>query len=787
LVTDAATSDPIDQARPSAAAFGADNAQVGALIAFVTGDVDMYEVREGQERQAEYKVALHFLKGGSGTRAATLIREAVDSGLATDGVTAPNDVAYHWVLAILSGRSYEQLGPDDFEAINRARGMADRQKPEDDLLQAHDFMCRLLESRRWQAESDAPDPAFRHLLADYLSLTSRPSSATVSFAEDFDRHLTLMLVGGIEDQTATAMADRARGGRMSDERTQRAWKYFEPEPVPPRLRTTTEPALPMGSKILAGLAATLGLAGAVLALAVLQEGGVLRALLVAVIIAIAAVMTARSRISYLAAMERIADRDNDFGQRHLGRYARPLPPSDDSGQVGSSEEPANEAAAEKARLDPARRAKFIRMLSIHLNDQFAQSAPRVPSTRRKWDADTAGLKVSMKRQLLAQYHEPELAPGGLNWLVTQRVREIAKMQSEGTLRKYQEELAPRARDVLGFALGVVVSVVAWGYALFLLLTKNAAVAVLAVAALMLAAFVMVLSRIDVYLVERHRLDADQQEAAAQLKTEEAEYQSWVEKLEGRPTDDEMARWLDYDKIHLRQLAMTQLGLSSRDVLMHTAVTGPAAQCVLVRAPFGPPRYSVYQVTVFLLTKAGVRLIRMTLDFRTGKVYNQFRRSFRYNMITSARATETGVRYDTGRREVMPTPQNPWTLGQEGSEAATRQDELRRSISEGSAILSQDFALSLRSGERISFMVENLAAAFDDRSTEDPISLLDLALETSGLAVAFEILEDISGDGAQWVEDRLRWRRRTRYGLHVAGSPDSDHSDEGPANGQGNQG
>ncbi|HEY2638322.1 MAG TPA: hypothetical protein VGI66_00360 [Streptosporangiaceae bacterium] len=786
-MTDAATPDPIDQAGPSAANFAADSSQVGAQIGFVAGDVQMYEVSEGQDREATYKVALNFLNGSSGSRAATLIREAVAAGLGTDGATAPNDIAYHWVLAILSGRSYEQLGPDDFADIDHARGMADRQQPDDDLLQAHDFMYKLLEGRRRQAESDAADPDFRELLADYRSLTSRPSSATVNFAEDFDRHLDLMLVGGIEDQAAAEMADRARVGRIRNERTQRAWKYFEPEPVPPRLRTTTEPAFPIGRKILAGLAATLGLAGAVLALAVLQERGVLRTVLLAVIIALAAVVTVRSRISYLAAMERIADKDDDFGQRHLGRYASHLQFYAESGEVGLPDEPNDEAAAEKTRQDNARRAKFVRMLSIHLNDQFAQRAPRVPSTRRKWDADTAGLKVSVKRHLLAQYHEPELVPGGLNWLVALRVREIAEMQREGTLRKYQERMAPRARDVFGFALGVFVSVVACGYVLFLILTKNAAVAALAAATLALAVFVEVQSRIDVYRVERRRLDADRQEAAARLKIEEAEYQSWVEKLEDRPTDDVMARWLDYDKIHLRRLAMTQLGLSTRDVLMHTTVTEPAARCVLVRMPFGPPRYSVYRVTVLLLTKAGVRLVRMTLDFRTGEVYNQFRYSFRYDVITSASATETGVRYDTGRREVMRTPQNPWTLGQEGSEAAARQDELRRSITEGSAILSQDFVLSLRGGERITFLVENLAAAVNDRSKEDPISLLDLALETSGLAVALEILEDISGDGSQWVEDRVRRRRRTRFGLHVAGPPDSDLRDEGPANGQGNQG
>ncbi len=748
-----------------------DNAQVGAQIGFVAGNVNFYRVPA--ERGAKYKVAINFLRGSSGTRAATLIREAVKAGLGTDGLTPVNDIAYHWVLAVLSGRSFEQLGPDDFEAIEHARGIADRQDPGDHLLVAHDFMCRLVESRKRQAESAGLDPGFGQLLADYLAITSNPpKSGKVSFAEDFDRHLELMLAGGIEDQIAADMADRAKIGRMSNERTGRAWKYFEPVPERPRLLTMTEPVFPMGSTVLAVAAATLCVAGVVLALAVLQERGALQALLLTVVIAIAGVTATRSRVSFLAAMERVADRDSDFGHRHLGRYASPVPPAAESGQFGLPDEPDEEDEADKARQDRARRVKFVRMLSIHLNDQFAKRAPRGVAARRKWDADTAGLKESAKRQLLTQYSEPELAPGAVNWLVTLRVQEIAQKQRDGTLRKYQQELAPRPRVVIGFALGVVVSAVAWGYALFLALTKNPVLAGVAIAALGVAVLLIVQSRLDVYLVVRHRLVADKQDALARLKADESEYERWVRKLQGL-ADDLIARWLDYDKIHLRQLAMTQLDLASRDVLMHATVTEPAPRCILVRTPFGPPRYSVYRVTVFLLTKAGVRLVRMTLDFRTGEVYNQVRRSFRYDVITSASATETGVRYDSGRREVMPTPENPWSLGQDGSLTTARHQELRRSIIDGSAILSQDFQLSLRNGERVTFLVENITAAFSDRSDEDPISLLDLALDNSGLSVALEMLENISGHGSQWVEDRLTRRRRTRRGLHVADAPAAD--------------
>jgi hypothetical protein len=43
--------------------------------------------------------------------------------------------------------------------------------------------------------------------------------------------------------------------------------------------------------------------------------------------------------------------------------------------------------------------------------------------------------------------------------------------------------------------------------------------------------------------------------------------------------------------------------------------------------------------------------------------------------------------------------------------------------------------------------------------EDPLRLLDLALDTPGIAAALEVLAAISGHGAQWADERIRRRRR----------------------------
>ncbi len=63
-----------------------------------------------------------------------------------------------------------------------------------------------------------------------------------------------------------------------------------------------------------------------------------------------------------------------------------------------------------------------------------------------------------------------------------------------------------------------------------------------------------------------------------------------------------------------------------------------------------------------------------------------------------------------------------------------------------------------SSETIRFRVENFDADYLDPVVEDAASLLNIALDTSGITAVLELLEAISGHGAQWVAQRERRRR-----------------------------
>ena len=238
--------------------------------------------------------------------------------------------------------------------------------------------------------------------------------------------------------------------------------------------------------------------------------------------------------------------------------------------------------------------------------------------------------------MLLTYSDSASSPGALNWLIKRRVREIANAFKAGKLRAYRQDMLPRARAVLGFALGTVVCVVGPGYAAFLILIQRPVPGAIALVLIGFAVVLVALSRVDIYRVEKRRLPADKADAQRQHTADMKAFKEWQDKIASPPGDHKVAYWLDLDKVRLNKLFMTQLGLSGQDVLAHATLTEPAPGCVGRRLPYGPPRYSAYKVTIFLLTKAGVRLSAITLDFLGGEAFDPVRRAFRYAAIMSAR-------------------------------------------------------------------------------------------------------------------------------------------------------
>jgi hypothetical protein len=283
--------------------------------------------------------------------------------------------------------------------------------------------------------------------------------------------------------------------------------------------------------------------------------------------------------------------------------------------------------------------------------------------------------------------------------------------------------------------------------------------------LSLAGVIVRASRLDVYLVVRFRLRSDRADAKDRFEAERAEFERWERELEDRPSDAEVARWLDYDKLYLRTIAMKRLGVAGRQLITHATLTEAAPGSRGARIIHGPPRYSAYVVTIFLLTETGVRRLAIRLNFETGIPSDHVRQSFQYNAIAWAGLLEIGTRFDNRPEPKALMPTDGHRLNPGDSLVPARSDDRLRT-SDGSPILRQDFFLVLVTGQSIRISVESFDEDFRDISLEDSRELLDLALDSSGISSALKVLEAVAAQGRDWLFRERRFRNRQGPGLHA---------------------
>jgi hypothetical protein len=309
----------------------------------------------------------------------------------------------------------------------------------------------------------------------------------------------------------------------------------------------------------------------------------------------------------------------------------------------------------------------------------------------------------------------------------------AKWRS-GLLFDYRATLAvPQRLNVL-FSLGVVVA----SAGLLALLSAGAAGAALFLG---LGGFFLV-KGVTGALALPHADSHAQLEADRLYEEETHAYDDWVAQLVDRPTDAEMARWLAMDKTYLKAAVLRRLRLADHDLVAHLVMTEGAPGAMRARVLHGPPRYSTYVVLIFLLTKSGVREMRVNLDFLQGKVHNERRNAFRYEALASASVQEKGVRVANNHQSALQTADDG---------APLEIEHLRR----------RAFRLTLVSCENITVVMENFRN-LSDTTLENESELLKIALQTSGIAGALHVLETVAAEGPDWItreqERRKRWSK-----------------------------
>ncbi|MEU4693758.1 hypothetical protein [Actinoplanes sp. NPDC023714] len=108
-----------------------------------------------------------------------------------------------------------------------------------------------------------------------------------------------------------------------------------------------------------------------------------------------------------------------------------------------------------------------------------------------------------------------------------------------------------------------------------------------------------------------------------------------------PTDSEVASWLDFDKLYFRRAQMRRFRLKAEDLIATVTLAEPLDGSRRVRAPYGPARYSGYNVHNFLFATDGVRHGRAALDFASGDYRYEERINFRHDAVSSVDLTHRG--------------------------------------------------------------------------------------------------------------------------------------------------
>ncbi|GAA2772375.1 hypothetical protein GCM10010521_58070 [Streptomyces rameus] len=556
---------------------------------------NVYFVHPDASPQEKYKVGVRYLEDGVPSRARDMISEAIANG--HDNA----EVRFHWVLAMLSGRAYDDLGTDELQRLQRASGLLGTY-PEGEWKDALRVAFELL------AMLSTPDGETGRVLERLRALSP-------SLRDTILHHLDLVLTGGLKDSLWAENRERAEAARFGNGRVQRVWAYFEPDPIGPR-------ALPPRPSIAAAA----------------REALPLRAGLFVVTTAFLCVLSLVADPA-AAAVELLVALGAGLTAAHFGRrwwlQEHRLKTKKRVFQVPHPRDPASAGDGFTNQV----RHSFDHYFSVRVPYGLAPY---------EWLGLTVDIRESLAAEIAVLYRESRIGVDRVNWLIRHLAEDARDRHSKGTLfdHHHQDQTPAGAKALCVVALGAL------GVMTLALL---ATVASGAGASLLLPAVVAVAGAVwsgraagAAWLEARgedHRLAEETREYQEQLAARQAAYQNWKSFLEAtRPSEQEMETWLASDKTLFVDEALHHYQLTWRDLITHTILVTPARPYKRGRVKGGPWRYSRYSFRLFLVTQDGVREVSSEFDFTDAKRGNRQRSNYRFDALSSVQVTE---RSETG--------------------------------------------------------------------------------------------------------------------------------------------
>lgn len=504
------------------------------------------------------------------------------------------------------------------------------------------------------------------------------------------RHLGMFLDGPLENQVWCRDFQRAEQGQMADDRVNRVWKFFEPEPVAPRTRLPQPPIIPVTTWVQAVAATGVFAAAAIHLGYLLIKEPRIPAIAAYLASLIGGYVGARNAAEWHHRTERLRAKDLEYRSPQRRRVS--APPDG-----------------------------FAKQVDRQFDHYFATYVPRGVE-RSAWLAATAGVRRSLRDEIVEIYREQRVGVGKISWLIRYLVSDVKVRWQNGTLWDYREELATplrtKAVTVLGIATIAVGGIGTVGGAV----RASPLSAAISMTLALLAGWIAARAWLHVGL-ERRRFAADTSENARASEKRRAAFRRWQARLADKPEDQEMAAWLDCDRRVLLDEALRHYKLTMSDIIAHAFIEGPAKPTAHARLHDGPWRYLRYRLVVFLLTTDGVRQLDVKLDFQRGIFRDRRRTNYRYDAVAAVRVSQS--------------------------------DDY-----------AQKFELALVNGDDISVPVIDLGMEElqqdENPADENPAVVFEATLETSGIHHTLHVLEGIAAEGKEWIsQERRRGEVRTR--------------------------
>lgn len=621
--------------------------------------------------EAKYAEGKANLDGGNAERARELIWRAMTLWDADDQPVT-SEVLFHWLVAMLSGRTARQFSDAEIgqlmECQSRTVGL-----PADEWTAGVRLIYQLLDSAlRPPGTPPSPDLDAAVLEKQFDGLGEKQRQRLLQ--------LDLFLSGPRRDKMWQDKLEDARKRQRCNDRVKRAWVFFWPAPAEVKLPGPAWPVADARRQIwlsalaLAVLAcsfagillwrdAFLGLLGSVVALA----GG----------IAVAA-----------ADLERRFCRER--GRRRVER-----------GWLVPEEKSALGGVIDK------RLQKYF--------DRYGQDEV----ARGLWKNASDEVRRFYRNEVIGILRRTAASIDEIDWYLRYEVHQMLRRGEDGTLRIPPDQPAATLPAPLVRRGGWVAVILGCALALFALRTYA-----LGLAAVLVGEYLIRLWWLPAALRCRHHA-ADWKIRDQRQADVDKEFRRWKDEWEHRPSDKEMAEWLELDRTVLLGRALDYFRLPRSRVIAHGFLDKRWPGARKGQRDGGLLRYQRYELWTFLLAGDGVRQRRAYLDFLKGVLVEREELVYGYSSIAAVHVTRDRA--------------------------------------------GQTFELRLTGGEPVRIQVKEPDPAAqppdsqddqdDDAAPEDEPgdTANDDGLDVASIANTLHLLEGVAADGRKWLQEHA-WAR-----------------------------